>query len=75
MNQFANSALLSIQAQKVMLSIAILNKQTNKHCVWHINAVEREYGEQICSNNLFLQRILGCDTTSPFYGIGKGASL
>ena len=43
--------------------------------MWNINGVKSKLGKQICSNILFLQAILGCDTTSHLYGIGKGASL
>ena len=31
-----------------------------------------ELGEGICDNILFLHAILGCDTTSRLYEIGKG---
>ena len=31
--------------------------------------------EQICSDILFLHAILGCNTTSHLYDIGKGVSL
>ena len=55
---------LLMQAQRVMISISILN-----------NAVKRELGEQVSSNILFLHAILGCDTTSHLYGIGTCASL
>ena len=29
----------------------------------------------LCQNNQFLHAILGCDTTSRVFGIGKGVSL
>ena len=40
-----------------------------------IKAVKQALGSEICTNVLFLHAILGCDTTSHLYGIGKGASL
>ncbi len=40
-----------------------------------IKAVKLALGSEICTNVLFLHVILGCDTTSHLYGIGKGASL
>jgi len=43
--------------------------------VWNISAVKQELGPEVCSNILFLHAVLGCDTTSQLYGIGKGASL
>ena len=32
-------------------------------------------GLEVCNNILFLHAVLGCDTTSQLYGIGKGTSL
>ena len=46
------------------------NKNTNKP-----RAVKEQLGPEICSNILFLHAVLGCDTTSHLYGIGKGTSL
>ena len=43
--------------------------------VWNIHAVKKQLGPDICSHILFLHAILGCDTTSQPYGIGKGKSL
>ena len=64
-----------MKTQMVTTSIparAKKKKNSKKHRVWNINGVK---SKQICSNILFLQAILGCDTTSHLYGIGKGASL
>ena len=36
---------------------------------------QEQLGPEICSNILFLHAVLGCDTTSHLYGIGKGISL
>ena len=36
---------------------------------------EKGLGNAVCNNILFVHDILGCDTTSKLYGIGKGASL
>ena len=53
-----------------------LSQRTRKKPrVWNISAVKQELGSEICSNLLFLHDILGCDTTSQLYGIGKGASF
>ena len=41
--------------------------------VWNIKAVQEQLGPQICSKHL--HAVLGCDTTSHLYGIGKGTSL
>ena len=50
-------------------------KNTKKPKVWNIKAVKEQLGPEICSNILFLHAVLGYDTTSHLYGIGKGTSL
>ena len=50
-------------------------KTTKNPRVWDIKAVKEQLGPEICSHNLFLHAVLGCDTTSRLYGIGKGTSL
>ena len=50
-------------------------KNTKKLKVWNIKAVKEQLGPEICSNILFLHAVLGCDTTSHLYGIGRGTSL
>ena len=50
-------------------------KNSKKPRVWNIKAVKEQLGPEICSNILFLHAVLGCDTTSHLYGIGKGTSL
>ena len=50
-------------------------KKTQKLHVWNIRATKEKLGQDICNNILFIHAILGCDTTSHLYGIGKGKSL
>ncbi len=50
-------------------------KNVKKPKVWNFHAVKAQLGSEICSNILFLHAILGCDTTSHLYGIGKGTAL
>ena len=50
-------------------------KNVKKPKVWNIKAVKEQLGSEICSNIPFLHAVLGCDTTSHLYGIGKGTSL
>ena len=50
-------------------------KATMKPRVWNITAIKEKLGLEMCNNILFLHAILGCDTTSQLYGIGKGTSL
>ena len=40
-----------------------------------MKVVKEQLGQDVCSNILFIHEILGCDTTSRLFGIGKGASL
>ena len=52
-------------------------KQTAKKMVkvWDIKALKRDIEEVASSNILFCHAILGCDTTSVIFGIGKGTAL
>lgn len=50
-------------------------KNTKKRRVWNIKATKQLLGPEICQHILFLHAVLGCDTTSRLYGIGKGASV
>ena len=43
--------------------------------MWDIKDVKKQLGPGLCKNILFLHAVLGCDTTSQLYGIGKGTSL
>jgi len=42
---------------------------------WNIAELQGIMGEEVCSNILFMHAVLGCDTTSDVYGLGKGAAL
>ena len=48
---------------------------TKKNRIWDIKVNQCELGADICNNILFIHAILGCDTTSRLYGLGKGLSL
>lgn len=50
-------------------------KKLNNQRVWDIKKTKASLGLEVCSNLLFVHAILGCDTTSGVYGIGKGAAL
>ena len=43
--------------------------------VWNIQDTKNKLGESICSSILFMHAILGCDSTSRIYGLGKGMVL
>ena len=40
-----------------------------------MKVLKEKLGQEVCSNMLFIHAILGCDTTSRLYGIGRGVSL
>jgi len=42
---------------------------------WDITQLKGILGEAVCRNILFVHAVLGCDTTSAVYGLGKGAAL
>ena len=46
----------------------------NPRC-WNIKHVQRILGRDICTNLLFAHAILGCDTTSRVFSLGKGSAL
>ena len=41
----------------------------------NVNIIKKTLGETVCNRILFCHAILGCDTTSRFFGIGKGLAL
>ena len=50
------------------------NSQRAARC-WNIEQMQRVLGDQICDNLLFTHVLLGCDTTSRVFGIGKPVAL
>ena len=50
-------------------------KDTKKPRIWNIKATKQILGPVLCNHILFIHALLGCDTTSCLYGIGKGISL
>ena len=51
-------------------------KQSSKtKRVWNIKETKNLLGPSVCKNILFVHALLGCDTTSSIYGIGKGVAL
>ncbi len=46
----------------------------NPRC-WNIKHVQTILGKKTCNNLLFAHAILGCDTTSRVFGLGKGVAL
>lgn len=43
--------------------------------IWNIKKTKSSLGPDICTNILCVHAVLGCDTTSRLYGIGKGVAL
>jgi hypothetical protein len=53
-----------------------LKKESKKaQWCWNIAAARRHLGSTVCSSILFSHAILGCDTTSRLYGIGKNKAV
>ena len=50
-------------------------KKNAKKRVWDIKLIQKDLGLFTCKHILFLHAILGCDTTSRLFGIGKGSIL
>ena len=48
---------------------------TKPNRIWNVKSLKRQLGEDVCRNILFIHAVLGCDTTSRLYGLGKAASL
>lgn len=48
---------------------------TKSRRVWCIKQSKELLGPQICDNLLFVHAILGCDTTSRLFGLGKGLAV
>ncbi|MEW8547735.1 MAG: hypothetical protein AB2693_29860 [Candidatus Thiodiazotropha sp.] len=43
--------------------------------VWNIRETKLKLGSDLCKDLLFVHAILGCDTTSSVFGLGKGLAL
>ena len=52
----------------------LIRGTTKKNRTWDIKVTQSELGADICNNILFIHAVLGCDTTSRLYGLGKGLS-
>ena len=50
-------------------------KKNSKSRVWDISEIQMKLGPYLCNQMLYIHAMLGCDTTSRFHGIGKGALL
>ena len=50
-------------------------KNVKKPRVWNMKSVKQQLGPDVSQHIFFMHALLGCDTTSQLYGIGKGASL
>ena len=50
-------------------------KKNSKSRVWDISEIQMKLGPYLCNQMLYIHAMLGCETTSRFHGIGKGALL
>ena len=51
-----------------------VNSKTQPRC-WDIRTLQQSLGQHVCDIILFVHALLGCDTTSRIYGIGKPMAL
>ena len=58
------------------LFLASESKQgSSQNKIWCIKQSQELLGIDLCNNIIFIHEILGCDTTSRLYGLGKGLAL
>jgi len=60
------------------LFFKLLNLSQRKALIIHVSGTSSSSSNSwvpVCQHILFIHAILGCDTTSSMYGIGKGAAL
>ena len=50
-------------------------KKSARARTWNVKEVKNKLGSYICKHILFIHSMLGCDTTSRLYGLGKGTLL
>ena len=50
-------------------------RNSKKNRTWNIKQIKHKLGGVVCTNLLFVHAILGCNTTSRVFGLGKGAAL
>ncbi len=48
---------------------------TKKKRLWNIKQLKETLGSSVCDKILFIHALLGCDTTSRIFGLGKGLGL
>ena len=61
--------------QSMPLYLKPRHKMNQADVSWDIHHLQNHLGNDMCRNILFLHAILGCDTTSKVYGLGKGIAL
>ncbi len=55
--------------------VSVSKQATKSRRVWCIKQSKELLGRQICDHLLFVHGILGCDTTSRLFGLGKGLAV
>ena len=65
----------SQNASKIFLCPEPKQNAARRSRVWDTQLCQQALGSDMCENILFVHAILGCDTTSSFYRIGKGLLL
>ena len=65
----------SQNTKKIFLCPDPKQNATRRSKVWDMQLCQQALGSDVCESILFIHAILGCDTTSSLYEIGKGLSL
>ena len=57
--------------QQAKKDLYFRSDKANADKLYHINKFKIVFGEELCSQLLFLHAYTGCDTTSRIFGVGK----
>ena len=60
-----------LNAQELFLA-PVPKKATKTRRIWCIKQTKELLGPKVCDNILFIHAILGCDSMSRLFGMGKG---
>ena len=66
---------ISNMRENMMFSLLQSPKKNSKARIWDVKDVKERLGSFICKHILFIHAMLGCDSTSRVFGLGKGVLL
>jgi len=65
----------NVESHPIYLKPEIRKTMKTRIKIWDINKTKQKLGGNLCKDILFIHAVLGCDTTSRIFGLGKGVSL